>query len=37
MKKRSGMEYVWENFNGQENDQCQQITGSQEKQINGNK
>lgn len=33
MKKRSFMEYVCENFNGQENDQCEQITRSQEKQI----
>lgn len=36
MKKRSSMEYIWENFNGQENDLCEQ-TASQEKQINGNK
>lgn len=37
MKKRSGTAYVWENFNGQESDQCEQITRSQEKQINGKK
>lgn len=36
MKKRSGTAYVWENFNGQESDQCEQIR-SQEKQINGKK
>lgn len=31
------MEYVRANFNGQENYQCEQITRSQEKQINGEK